>query len=81
MVTRAQNRNHAVLMRRLTHNDSLRAELVRLAEQRDRRLTWPSNMGERNYFTWEEVETYRIGNWFDVLGSQGGGENAQGQEQ
>jgi hypothetical protein len=71
VVTNPRNRHHAVLLRRLTHNPGLLAELQRLAESEEV-TNWPANMGERNFFTWDEVDQYRIGNWFNALGWGGG---------
>lgn len=56
--------NSDIIVRRLKYNQELLGKLQKPESLGD---TLPQNMGERNFFSWEEVEKYAIGKWNNVL--------------
>ena len=58
-----RSRNHNILKRRAKYNPDLWNELWKL-KKGDR---FPKNMGEYNFYTWDEVSKYMIGRSASVL--------------
>lgn len=63
VILRERNRHFNILKRRLMHNTPLWNELQTL-KKGDR---FPKNVGERNFYNWEEVAKFKIGKFVNIL--------------
>jgi peptidoglycan hydrolase-like protein with peptidoglycan-binding domain len=55
--------NQAVFDNRLKLNSGLKSKITQLLASGG---NFPTNSGEKNFYTWDEVKTYQIGKWCNV---------------
>ncbi len=55
--------NQAVFDNRLKLNSGLKSKIIQLLASGG---NFPTNSGEKNFYTWDEVKTYQIGKWCNV---------------
>lgn len=58
--------NNSTFLSRTKYNVSLRGQVNDLINKDDNG-TFLGNMGEANFYTWNEVKTYKIGKWINIL--------------
>jgi hypothetical protein len=55
--------NQSIVDTRLKLNSGMKTKIMQLLQSGG---TFPSNSGEKNFYTWDEVKTYQIGKWCNV---------------
>jgi cytochrome c-type biogenesis protein CcmH/NrfF len=55
--------NQSIVDTRLKLNSGMKTKIMQLLQSGG---NFPSNSGEKNFYTWEEVKTYQIGKWCNV---------------
>ena len=55
--------NQSIVDTRLKLNSGMKTKIMQLLQSGGK---FPSNSGEKNFYTWDEVKTYQIGKWCNV---------------
>ena len=55
--------NQSIVDTRLKLNSGMKTKIMQLLQSGG---NFPSNSGEKNFYTWDEVKTYQIGKWCNV---------------
>jgi hypothetical protein len=60
----ARQKDTAIIRKRVSHNEALWSQVQ---DSSALGAALPQNLGERNFYDWDEVATYSIGKWNNVL--------------